>query len=180
MNILIVAATTREIEPFLSYYRENKRAWDVDVLITGVGLLSTSHALTRQLHLKKPDLVIQAGIAGCFEPKIPLGTVVLVKQDAVADLGVMENNELRTLFDLGLVKLNQPPFKKGWLGNPEKELMKKSGLKVVSAISVNQVSTSKTDIQNLQRKFSPVIESMEGAALHYVCLMEKIIQMLFL
>jgi futalosine hydrolase len=44
----------------------------------------------------------------------------------------------------------------------------------VKAVSVNQISVSKQAISFYQQKFKPAIESMEGAALHYVCLMEKI------
>jgi futalosine hydrolase len=53
-------------------------------------------------------------------------------------------------------------------------LIKQSGLKAVNAVSVNQITTSKQMIESYISKFDPVVESMEGAALHYVCLQEKI------
>ena len=59
-ELLVVAATEFEIEPFL---KENNNA---DVLITGVGIPSTVFHLTKKLSEKKYDLVIQAGIAGTF------------------------------------------------------------------------------------------------------------------
>jgi len=58
--------------------------------------------------------------------------------------------------------------------NPYKENLKKTKLKIVKGISVNQISTSKQMIKFYRDVFDPVTESMEGAALHYVCLMEKI------
>ncbi len=105
---------------------------------------------------------------------IPLGAVVAVKQDAIADQSVVELEKLKTLFDLNLVPQDQYPHNKGWLINPNKEILKKTKLKIVKGISVNQISTSKQMIQFYRDAFDPVTESMEGAALHYVCLMEDV------
>ena len=41
-------------------------------------------------------------------------------------------------------------------------------------MSVNEITTSRQKVKFYKQAFNPVIESMEGAALHYVCLMEKI------
>jgi futalosine hydrolase len=43
----------------------------------------------------------------------------------------------------------------------------------VKGISVNQITSSKEMIAFYKNKFNPVTESMEGAALHYVCIIEK-------
>ena len=52
MNILLAAATAKEIEPFFEYYRNTKRLQDIDVLITGIGLTSTTYHLLKQIQLK--------------------------------------------------------------------------------------------------------------------------------
>lgn len=178
MNCLLVAATAREIAGFLDHYRNSDKPSfvdiHIDVLISGIGLTATTYSLTRQFALKKPDFVIQAGIAGCFDKKIPLGTVVTVKQDTIADESVIEAKKLRTLFDMKLVPQNQPPYTKGWLVNPDNGIMRRNKFKAVKAISVNQITTSKQMIGLYEETFQPVVESMEGAALHYVCLSEKI------
>ncbi|TMI88444.1 MAG: futalosine hydrolase [Bacteroidetes bacterium] len=171
-NILVVAATAKEINPFI----ELTRTGDInntDILISGIGLTASTYHLAKQLALKKYDLVIQAGVAGCFDLRIPLGTVVAVKQDAIADQSVVELARLKTLFDLNLVPQDQYPYKKGWLINTNKEVLKKTRLKTVKGISVNQISTSKQMIEFYREAFDPVTESMEGAALHYVCLLEN-------
>ena len=176
MNCLVVAATALEIGPFLEQYRTKNKlspAVSVDILVTGIGLTATTYSLTRQLAIKRPTMIIQAGIGGCFDRTVPLGSVFAIKQEAIADQGVIEKNELRTLFDLGLVRPNQAPFSKGWLVN-KSDLLEKSRLKKVKGISVNEISTSKQKINSYKATFDPVTESMEGAALHYVCLMEKI------
>jgi futalosine hydrolase len=105
---------------------------------------------------------------------LPLGAVVAVKQDTIADQSVVELQKLKTLFDLKLVPQDQYPYKKGWLINPNKEILKKTKLKTVRGISVNQISTSKQMIKFYRAVFDAVTESMEGAALHYVCLMENL------
>lgn len=172
-NILIVAATAKEIKPFI----ELTRTGDInntDILISGIGLTASTYHLAKQVALKKYDLVIQAGVGGCFDLRIPLGAVVAVKQDAIADQSVVELERLKTLFDLNLVPQDQYPYKKGWLINPNKEVLKKTNLKIVKGISVNQISTSKQMIKFYRDVFDPVTESMEGAALHYVCLMENV------
>ncbi len=174
MQVLVTAATAKEIEPFLELHRKSNKFSDVDVLITGIGLTSTAYHLTRQMQLKRPDIIIQAGVAGCFDKKIPLGSVLLIKQDAIADQSVIELKKLKTLFALNLVPQNQFPFRKGWLVNTHLALAKKIRLKTVNGISVNQITTSKQMIRFYENEFHPVTESMEGAALHYVCLMEKI------
>jgi len=172
-NILVVAATAKEINPFI----ELTRTGDInnaDILISGIGLTASTYHLAKQFSLKKYDLVIQAGVAGCFDLRIPLGAVVAVKQDAIADQSVVELERLKTLFDLNLVPQDQYPYKKGWLINTNKEVLKKTKLKTVKGISVNQISTSKQMIKFYRDVFDPVTESMEGAALHYVCLMENV------
>lgn len=173
MNILLVAATAREIQPFFEYHRNSKPVRNIDILLTGIGLTAATYHLVKQLGLKKPDLVIQAGVAGCFDKKIPLGTVVAVKKEAIADQMVIELGKLQTIFDLGLLPGDQFPFTKGWLENNHK-ILNRSKLKKVTAISVNEITTSKERIKFYQDAFDPLIESMEGAALHYTCLMEKI------
>ena len=172
MSILLVAATAKEITPFLDFFRERNELPGIDVLISGIGLTVSTYHLTRQINLKRPELIIQAGVAGCFDSKFPLGSVVVIGQDTIADESVIELKKLQTLFDLKLVPQNQYPFSKGWLMN-KNEVLNKIKLKKVKGISVNQITISKQMIQYYKKKFNPITESMEGAALHYVCLMEK-------
>ena len=172
-KILLVAATAKEIHPFIELTRTGSFN-NVDILVSGIGLTASTYHLTKQLALKKYDWVIQAGVAGSFDLKISPGAVVAVKQDTIADQSVVELQKLKTIFDLKLVPQDQYPYKKGWLINPNTEILKKTRIKVVKGISVNQISTSKQMIKFYRDEFDPATESMEGAALHYVCLMENI------
>lgn len=174
MNCLLAAATANEIAPFITYYRNGGNKHDIDIVITGIGLTAATYSLTRQINIKRPGLIIQAGIAGCFDKNFSLGSVVVITQDTIADQGVIENKQLKTMFDLGLIKSGEAPFNKTWLVNSNKDLIKLTGLKAVKAVSVNQVTTKKQMTELYQHKFRPTVETMEGAALHYVCGMEKI------
>lgn len=177
MICLLVAATIKEISPFLEYYRDTTNQLsgnlEVDILITGIGLTASTYSITKQLLIRKPDIIIQAGIAGCFDTNFALGSVVVIKQEAIGDQAVIEKGKLKTIFELNLVQKNKFPFSNGWLINKSK-VLKKVKLKKVNGISVNEITTSKQKIKLYRNIFDPAVETMEGAALHYVCIMENI------
>jgi len=174
MSVLIVAATAREIAPFVSRLTRSSFKIPVEVLITGVGTINATYALMKQVSIKRPSLLIQAGLAGCFDQHIPLGSVVVVERDRLGDLGVVEQGKLLSVYELGLGEGDQFPYKKGWLQNTHTVLIKRIGVQKVRAITVNQVTTSNELHKLLLKKYQPVTESLEGAAFHYVALREKI------
>lgn len=178
MQILLVASTSREINPLLQWVREDGpdrlSGHDLDILVSGVGLLASGFAIQKQLGVKRPDLVIQAGVAGSFDPSCPVGSVRVVSEDRVADQGALEKGGFQDLFDLELAKPNHFPYKRGRLPNPHKELIRQTGLRKAAAITVNNISNSAKSAGVWQKRYQPILESMEGAALHYVCLMENI------
>ena len=177
MNILLIAATRKEIEPVIHYLSERiylRKNQHVDVVVAGVGMIDTTYALAKKFTRNKYTLAIQAGIGGSFHPIYAPGMVVTVKEDLVGDLGVREGKEWQDVFDMGLANANTAPWKNRKLVNPHKELLGKLQLECVRGITVNQVSTDKSFIQSIKDKYMPVVESMEGAAFHYVCLKESI------
>jgi futalosine hydrolase len=173
MNILLVAATVTEIRPFIQQYDRDRHAPDIDIIITGVGLIATVYTIMQQLRIKRPGMMIQAGIAGSFTYDLPPGTTVIVKKDRVADEGVVENGKLITLFDLQLAEKDRLPFINGWLVNNSFS-RKQVKLPKVNAISVSDISNAEQKIAIYRKAFRPQIETMEGAAFHYTAIMEKI------
>ena len=127
----------------------------------------------RQIDRSRPDLIIQAGIAGCFTGRKP-GEVVVIREEALADLGVWEDQRFKTLFDLQLADSEALPFSNGKLVNPYQQLLSLTSLDPVSAITVNEITTDPARIAWYQQNTAAVVESMEGGGLHYVCLQEKI------
>jgi len=167
MNLLIVAATKFEIEPFL---KENSKT---GVLITGVGIPATVFHLTKKLLEKKYDFVLQAGIAGTFTNRFKLAEVVVVKQDTFGDEGIEEKGTLQTIFENGFGDKNDFPFNNGWLLNNH-SFLQKIDLPSAKGITVNKVTDNQVQNQLKKEKFSADIETMEGGAFHYVCLQQKI------
>jgi futalosine hydrolase len=165
MNILVVAATTAEIQPFLD------AGIDIDTLITGVGAPASMYTLTNTLHKKKYDMVIQAGIAGTFKTSFELGKTYAVACDVFADLAIIENGQIYTLFDKHFADGNQPPYSNGLLENTN---VLQFMLKPARAITVNTVADDVTFTNLFKQKFDADIESMEGAAFHYVCLQQQV------
>jgi len=167
MRILLTAATKQEVEP---YTIKNKT---IDLLITGVGVPSTLFQLQKAIFSLQPDIIIQAGVAGSFSNSLSLGQVVLVKQDAFGDIGMEENKEFTPIFKSNFADANEFPFSDGWLINPSK-LFSVSKLKNVKAITVNKVSDCEVQKNQSIIHFSPEIETMEGAAFHFIGLHQKI------
>jgi futalosine hydrolase len=176
MDILLIAATNFEIQPTINYLADRDcliGSNRFNVLITGIGCMSTAYWLTKTINKQRPDLLIQAGIGGSFSSDFPPGSLVLVNEEVTGDLGVEENNEFRDLFDMGLPQISDPYTGKSLL-NKEEEMLQRYNLPLVKAVTINEISTRAVRIEQLQQKYQPVVESMEGAAFHYVALIEKI------
>ena len=176
MYLLLTAATAAEIQPTIDFLEKKDFAFpslQAEILVTGIGAVSTTYLLTNGINKHRPDIIMQAGIAGSFGQK-KTGEVVTVEQDAFGDMGAWEKDQFKNIFDLKLVDDNQRPFINRFLINPYKKLLLLSGLDQVRAITVNEISTESKRIEWYKQNLSPAVESMEGAALHYVCLQENI------
>jgi futalosine hydrolase len=184
MHILLAAATPLEIQPAIDFLLQRHASapavsdpthctHPISTLITGVGAIPATWSLMRQIDSNRPDLIIQAGIAGCFSGRSH-GEVLAIRDETLADLGVCEDRQFKTLFDLRLADPDQPPFTAGRLINPYATLLTLTGLEPVSAITVNEISTSRDRIDWYRENTSAVVESMEGGASHYIGLQERI------
>jgi len=165
MKILIVSATQMEVELASA---QLKAATNITFHITGVGMLAAAVSLTKLVFIHKPDLIIQVGIAGCFDASIELGKVVLVKEEILGDTGVEENGEWKDLFKTKFIAPDDAPFTNCRLVNKHLSNYNHSQLPEVTAITVNEITTRSERIAQLKALYNPTIESMEGAALHYV------------
>ena len=174
MHLLLLSATDPEIGETSSWLNNHSlglNALQPKLLISGIGQLQTAWALQNRIRLERPDLVIQAGIGGSPE-KEDIGKVFAISSDKMADLGVMEKTGFTDIFEMGFQNPDRFPFRNGKLSNPYKSLLSWTGLPVLDGITVNEIKSSETT--GSQRNPLRVVESMEGAALHYVCLMEQI------
>ena len=172
MRVIITAATNGEWMPSFqkinpAYAGTNKR-FSVGFHESGIGLLASSVSLMKMFVQETPSLIIQVGIAGCFDKKIPLGKVFAVKDDFAGDIGVMENKVWKDLFDLKFDKPNDAPYEKKSLPNPWLSQYNLLKLPTKKGVTVNTISTDKNKIDLYSGRYKATLESMEGAALHYM------------
>ena len=172
MQLLLCASTEFEIRPAIEFVRKEKVP-NVDILITGVGMMATTYSLTRSILMKRPDFVLQAGIAGCLDENLALTKVVLVENESIGDLGVLDNGIFKTLFDLSLLDKSSFPWDNGKLSN-NVQALKSTGLTIVDGVTVNEISTNQNRIAYYKNQLNASVETMEGAAFHYVALQENL------
>lgn len=145
-----------------------------DFLITGVGQVACAVHLTRTLAHGSYERVIQAGIAGSFALDAPIGSVALVGEEAFGDLGAEDHGSFLDLFDMGLLKRGSYPFTDQFLVAPVVELQSLTGIPRVRSVTVNRVLSESQSITWMREKYAPQIVNMEGAALFYVALLERV------
>ena len=166
MKIIVVSATQMEVELAREQLKDSP---NISFHVTGVGMLAAAVSLTKLALTHKSDLIIQVGIAGCFDTSIDLGKVVLVKEEILGDTGVEENVEWKDLFKTKFIAPDDAPFINGRLVNKHLSEYNQTQLPEVTALTVNEITTRQERIGQLKSLYNPTIESMEGAALHYVC-----------
>ena len=170
MKILVVAATEFETKGLKEQLTEEEIC-SIDFLITGVGMINTCFELSKVLLQKKYEYVVNIGIAGSFERDIEIGETVWVKRELFSEMGAEDGDQFLSLIQLGLQTHDEFPFEWGELKAKQlKELTTLASLKQVRAITVNKVHGNEESIMKTKMQFSPQIESMEGAAVFYVCL----------
>lgn len=172
-----------EIEPFVQFLRRNftelatdvfqNEKWTIQVLVSGVGMMSTAFSLATILSSGRFDYALQAGIAGSFTTELQLGDVVGVQSEQYGDLGAEDHSDYIDIFDLGFLDKNIFPFTQGKLINAAPLFL--GAIKpLVNALSVNTVSGNSDSIDQRKGRYNCAIESMEGIAFHYACLYHKI------
>ena len=160
MYLLIVAATEAEVRML----KDKQHAFgnvQIDFLVTGVGMVATTFQLTRQLFEKQYDLVINAGIAGAFNRSIQIGDVVEVEEDRFYELGAEDHDDFISADRMGLLATQDVLLK----SNHGRSLH----LSKYNGITVNKVHGKQTSIDQAIKRVNPDVESMEGAAVFYVC-----------
>jgi len=172
-KVYLFAATQFEILPTLQHLEENFKKksffeYSIDGLsifpvVTGVGSMLTSLAMTRTNKITEADMIINAGVAGSYNREINIGSVVEVVEDRFADLGVEEaDGGFTDVFEMDLMNKDQFPFENGLL-----KIEGQTNYQRVSGITVNKVNGTEASIERMTKKYNPEIESMEGAAFMY-------------
>ena len=151
------------------------RDFDIDVLVTGIGMVATAFYLGKTLQSYQYDIAINVGIAGCFNKNIGLGEVFNIISDSFSELGAENGEYFLSLVDLKLIEENSFPFNNLELINDstfKSEIVNQ--LIKVKGITVNTIHGNEENIEKIKIRFNPVTESMEGAAFMYACILQNI------
>jgi futalosine hydrolase len=182
VRILLVSATAAEVAPLVDGLRRTGDSesnlstyqcvgHDVELLVTGVGMVATSSWCSRVLARHHYDLALNVGVCGSFRPALAPGTVVHVISDRVADLGAEDGDGFLSVQELNLLGEDEFPYRGGRLVNarpPQNPVLE--GLAPVQGITVNTVHGRDDSIARVTARYGPDVESMEGAAFMYACL----------
>ena len=194
-HILITAAEQEELVCAQQAYRLHEanlmgKNISVDFMLTGIGTTSTCYRLTKKILEAKAagnpyDLVVNIGIAGSYafndDPdkpaKFPMGSVAIIEKEYFGDLGFETIFGFQTLFQYDILDADVFPFKGGALHRKElasniEEFLGKYDKG--TGVTVQTVTGNPLRTESLIKQFDPHIESMEGAAVYYVCLLEDI------
>lgn len=186
MRILVVAATSDEIAPLVAglrarpasdspIMRYTRGGHDVDVLTTGVGMVATAARCSRALASDRYDLAFNFGICGSFDAAFPPGRVVHVIAERLPELGAEDGDAFLSLDELHVAGAAQFPFVDGRIVNdapPVNSVLR--GLPAVEGVTVNTVHGNERSIAAIKARYAPQVESMEGAAFMYSCLVHGV------
>jgi futalosine hydrolase len=146
------------------------RSHDVDVLVTGVGMVATAAWTSRVLAETRYDFALNLGVCGSFNPALPLGGVVHVVSDRIAELGAEDDDRFLPIEELGLP--TEYRFVNALM--PDNPVLR--GLPIVNGITVNTVHGSEESIAAVVRRFDPDVESMEGAGFMQACQIHGVVR----
>jgi futalosine hydrolase len=186
MRILIAAATDAELACLAEALGPGRRlrhrliehtlnGREVHVIATGVGMVATASWCSRALAESQYDLSVNIGLCGSFDESLAPGTVVHVVSDCLAELGAEDGDRFLTLHQLGLADRADGRLGRTALVNDQPPDIAALGrLPKVRGITVNTVHGSEPSIAATVERLAPQVESMEGAAFMYACLIYEV------
>lgn len=179
-KILITAPTKRELSFLIEKAQTHDNLAVIEtheaifyLLVSGIGSALTAFALGKILSTQHFDKAYQLGIAGSFNPTFPEGTLVKISSDTFADLYLDNQGAPLFLHDAGFGTFDRDPFCKSLL-IPNLSPFASINLPEATAITVNTATGTDEKRDFWRKHFNPDIESMEGAAFYYACMMENI------
>jgi nucleoside phosphorylase len=185
MEILIIASSFSEIQPLVGqmeliknlnakYARFRFLNQELDILIAGFGSGITSYHLTSALLRKSYDRVLVAGRCYALNPTLAVGKIVHVLDDQFGDMGYWGNDGFQSVFESGMIRVDEFPFQRGVLENNEEFSPSINKLPKVTGLTLNAMTNHLARIEVLKRKFMADEVSMNGATAFYCCMQEKV------
>lgn len=181
-SLLISVATRKEVDLWLSqradvkqhsahvvqFKVQNKQVY---LVFTGVGMMHSAMHTALCIQQFKPECVLHTGIAGCFDPNIPLGSMVRILGDGCPDMGAVAPGgfiglrELELMDDLLLpYGVTGLPANSSWPHWASVSAMPSGrGITVTASGGSHQQISETIHRASLLHKDMPLVETMEGA-----------------
>jgi futalosine hydrolase len=186
MRILLVAATDGEVASIVRMsvgatdndVRLTQHPFarhDLNVLVTGVGMVATAAWCSRALAERRYGLALNVGVCGSFDRNLALGQVVHVVSDRIAELGAEDGDDFLPIEKLNLAESGDAPYTRTDLVNSSPPA--NAGLLAlpdVTGVTVNTVHGNDRSIADIRERFHPQVETMEGAAFMYACMIRGV------
>lgn len=179
MNVLIAFAHPQELEECFKHLGYNGAGTShsykhiqLDFVRTGYTVYETAFAMGQALGKKNYHLILYAGLANSLNEKMKTGDVLNVINDIPFAIGRKDDNGFEHAYTLGWLNKHEKPHVRGGYIN-----MSNAYFNVFMPLMKTAAITSPTlegDQSLLDLKMSrfPIhIESSNGIAFHYACLM---------
>jgi len=149
-HLLVVSAVPAELpspEPGLT------------LLAAGIGPVEAASAVASALVREPYGAVISVGIAGAFGDRLDHGSIAVIEEDVLAELGVEGGEPMSLPPDVSLV---DRAYADPVLVETARRVLPEAV--VGRGITVSTVTATEERARELQRRFDPLVESMEGFA----------------
>jgi len=138
-------------------------------------MVATAARTSRALASGGYDMALNLGLCGSFTPRFTPGDVVHVVSDRLTELGAEDDTTFLTIHALGLLGEDEFPFRGGALVNSSPPANPGlSRLPSANGITVNTVHGNVRSIEAVTSRVHPDVETMEGAAFMYACLIHAV------
>lgn len=188
MRILVTAAEQQELDRAIKAYAEvvpqSENEVETIFRLTGIGAANACYCVTREiwngrLENRPYDLVINIGIAGSYDlEEFPIASAAIISREYFGDLGFETGKGFADLFRCGIMDKDEFPYTDGALA---RQLLPYSHIEEALSeyregvgVTIQCITGNAACTDELKRLYSPHIESMEGAAVYYAALMEKV------
>ncbi len=140
--------------------------------VIGVGKVASVVGLSHHLRARRPRLVVLFGICGVYPgqhggvgPTLEVGDVCLVGTDRLADEGVAHEQGFTDIGQLGFAETGPFTADPGLTAAAAEVL----AVPVVAGATVSTCSATDSRSRALARRSQARVETMEGAAVAYLC-----------
>jgi len=190
MRVLLLCSVKQELPSFIlkdnyetlsigdrEFFYLKERTNCLIFAVTGIGKSNAAATAAMGILLFRPDLVLNFGIGGGFrQSKIGLCSIAIATEELYADEGVLTRRGFSDLKAVGISLINRE-LNYGRFKTEQKytnrifNILQKKGLECMKGrfVTVSTITGTEQRASYLFRRFRPICENMEGAAIAHIC-----------